>query len=177
MLTLRTINCTIFMILYLLAHSNGNISQNQSVIIVFLPDKVSLILVFFSFQVQLNLPLIVLIADMLASLLQDTTVLICLRSVLSDPGHWGDPEVFRPERFLDSDGNFVKDDWMINFGSGKRYCIGESFSKSVLFLFFATFFQEFSVSIPEGDPRPTTMPQAGFTTAPHPFRIKLKQRI
>lgn len=47
MLTLRTINCTIFMILNLLAHSNGNILQNQSVINVFLRDKVSLILVFF----------------------------------------------------------------------------------------------------------------------------------
>jgi methyl farnesoate epoxidase/farnesoate epoxidase len=114
---------------------------------------------------------------MFASLFQDATVLICLWSVLSDPGHWGDPEVFRPERFLDSNGKFVKDEWMINFGSGKRYCVGESLSKSVLFLFFATFFQEFSISIPEGHPRPTTKPQAGFTTAPFPFTLKLKQRV
>jgi len=108
---------------------------------------------------------------------KDTTVIISLWSVLSDPGHWGDPEVFRPERFLDSNGKFVKDEWMINFGTGKRYCVGESLSKSVLFLFFATFLQEFSVSIPEGEPRPTTIPQPGFTTAPYPFRIKLKQRM
>jgi len=47
MLTLHTINCTIIMISDLLAHSNCNISQNHSVIIVFLRDKVSLILVFF----------------------------------------------------------------------------------------------------------------------------------
>jgi len=46
MLTLRKINCMIFLILNLLAHSNGNLSQNHSVIIVFLRDKVSLILVF-----------------------------------------------------------------------------------------------------------------------------------
>jgi len=108
---------------------------------------------------------------------KDTTVLISLWSVLSDPGHWGDPEVFRPERFLDSNGKFVKDEWMINFGSGKRYCVGESLSKNVLFLFFATFLQEFSLSIPEGDPRPSTKPQAGFTTAPFPFRMTLKQRM
>jgi hypothetical protein len=58
MLTLRTINFTIFVILNLLAHSKGNVSQNHSVIIVFLRDKVSLILAFFSSQLQLNLPLI-----------------------------------------------------------------------------------------------------------------------
>ena len=165
------------MILNLLAHSDGNTSQNHSLIILCLRDKVSLIHVFFPFQLQLNLPLIVLIVDMLASLLQDTTVIISLWSVLSDPGHWGDPEVFRPERFLGSNGKFVKDEWMINFGSGKRFCVGESLSKSVLFLFFSTFLQEFSVSIPEGDPRPSTKPQAGFTTAAFPFRMKLKQRM
>ena len=49
MLTLRKINCEIFMIFNLLAHWYGNIPQNHSVIIVFLWDKVSLILVFYSF--------------------------------------------------------------------------------------------------------------------------------
>lgn len=104
-------------------------------------------------------------------------VIINIWSVLSDPGHWGDPEVFRPDRFLDCNGKFVKDEWLVNFGSGKRYCLGESLAKNVLFIFFASFFQEFSITIPEGDPSPTTMPQPGFTTAPHPFRMKLKQRM
>jgi methyl farnesoate epoxidase/farnesoate epoxidase len=112
-----------------------------------------------------------------ASLIQDTTVILSLWSVLSDPDHWGDPEVFRPERFLDSNGKFMKDDWMINFGSGKRFCLGESLARNILFIFFATFFQEFSLSIAEGDPRPTTMPQPGFTTAPYPFRMKIKERL
>jgi hypothetical protein len=47
MLTLRKINCMIFMILNLLARSNGNISLNHCVLIVFLRDKVSVTLVFF----------------------------------------------------------------------------------------------------------------------------------
>ncbi|PNF20447.1 Methyl farnesoate epoxidase [Cryptotermes secundus] len=108
---------------------------------------------------------------------KDTTVIICSYGVLSDPDHWGDPEVFRPERFLDSNGKFMKDDWMINFGSGKRFCLGESLARNILFIFFATFFQEFSLSIPEGDPKPSTMPQSGFTTAPYPFRMKIKERL
>lgn len=129
----------------------------------------------FSFHLQLDMP--VIIVDMLASLLQDTTVIISLFSVLCDPDHWGDPEVYRPERFLDSNGKFVKDDWMINFGSGKRFCIGEAMARSILFIFAATFLQEFSVSIPKEDPRPSTVPQPGFTSAPYPFRINLKQRM
>jgi methyl farnesoate epoxidase/farnesoate epoxidase len=109
--------------------------------------------------------------------MQDSTIILSLWSVLSDPVHWGDPEVFRPERFLDSKGKFFKDDWMINFGIGKRYCLGESLARDILFIFFTTFFQELSISLPEGDPRPSTMPQPGFTTAPYPFRFKVKQRI
>jgi methyl farnesoate epoxidase/farnesoate epoxidase len=110
-------------------------------------------------------------------LLQDSTILICLWSILSDPDHWGDPEVFRPERFIDSDGKFVKDEWMISFGSGKRFCLGESLARNVLFILFTSFMQEFSITIPEGDPLPNTIPQSGFTTAPQPFRMKLKQRV
>jgi methyl farnesoate epoxidase/farnesoate epoxidase len=118
-----------------------------------------------------------MIAEIMAYLPQDSTIIICPWSVLSDPGHWGDPEVFRPERFLDSDGKFMKDEWMINFGSGKRFCLGESLARNVLFVFFTAFFQEFSLSLPEGDPKPTTLPQPGFTTAPYPFRMKMKQRL
>jgi len=41
-------------------------------------------------------------------------------SVHMDKNHWGDPEVFRPERFLDATGTiFLKDDWLIPFGLGK----------------------------------------------------------
>jgi len=35
-----------------------------------------------------------------------------------DEHHWGDPEVFRPERFLDSAGNIMNDSWLMPFGVG-----------------------------------------------------------
>lgn len=42
-----------------------------------------------------------------------------LNSIHMDKDHWGDPETFRPERFLDDNGRFVNNDpWMIPFGSG-----------------------------------------------------------
>lgn len=45
-------------------------------------------------------------------------LMVNIRSVLMDPSHWGDPEIFRPERFIDADGNFKKDEHLILFGTG-----------------------------------------------------------
>lgn len=46
------------------------------------------------------------------------TILANLMSVHQDVDHWGDPEVFRPERFIDASGQFIPDAWVIPFGSG-----------------------------------------------------------
>jgi cytochrome P450 len=40
-------------------------------------------------------------------------------SVHMDKGYWGDPENFRPERFLTSDGAVKKEPRLIPFGYGK----------------------------------------------------------
>ncbi|KAJ4434996.1 hypothetical protein ANN_23568 [Periplaneta americana] len=107
---------------------------------------------------------------------KDSMVLVVLYSLFQDKEHWGDPEVFRPERFLDADGKLVKDEWMIPFGMGKRMCLGEVLARSVVFLFFTSIVQEFLLSIPEGDTKPSTVPLSGFTIAPAPFRIKVTER-
>jgi len=36
-----------------------------------------------------------------------------------DRKHWGDPEVFRPDRFLNEHGGILQDDWFVPFGFGK----------------------------------------------------------
>lgn len=43
-----------------------------------------------------------------------------LYSVHMDPEYWGDPENFRPERFINADGTFRKDERMIPFGKGNN---------------------------------------------------------
>lgn len=104
-------------------------------------------------------------------------VLINLWSLHHDRGHWGDPEVFRPERFLDENRNFVKDEWIISFGAGKRMCLGEAMARNTIFLFFTSLLQEFLFSLPEDDPPPQTLPLPGMTMAPQPFRVKITRRI
>jgi methyl farnesoate epoxidase / farnesoate epoxidase len=45
-------------------------------------------------------------------------VTVNLRSVHMDKQLWGDPENFRPERFIGPDGKFQKDDRLMLFGTG-----------------------------------------------------------
>ena len=50
---------------------------------------------------------------------QGSVVLINLYSVNSEVKHWADPEIFRPERHLDSSGRLIRSDWLLPFGAGK----------------------------------------------------------
>ncbi len=67
-----------------------------------------------------------------------------------DKGFWGDPENFRPERFLDeTDCLVLADDpkrrHLIPFGEGLRNCPGEQFAKSRLFLWLANTCKKFRI--------------------------------
>ena len=71
-------------------------------------------------------------------------------AVLHDKKLWGDPEVFRPERFLDDDGNLLPADHptrkhMLQFGAGPRVCIGEAFAQKRLFQLLVSIVQSFNL--------------------------------
>ena len=55
----------------------------------------------------------------------DTAIYANIWAVMHDKFYWKDPEIFRPERFIDTDGQFRRDDRCIPFSLGKRYCIGQ----------------------------------------------------
>jgi cytochrome P450 len=44
-----------------------------------------------------------------------------LRYMLTDPGVWGDPDVFRPARFLEPGGEDLPNPVTLVFGYGMRY--------------------------------------------------------
>ncbi|XP_037082217.1 methyl farnesoate epoxidase-like [Pollicipes pollicipes] len=74
-------------------------------------------------------------------------VLFDLHHVHHDPDYWGDPEAFRPGRFLTPAGQLRRDiDRLVPFGTGKRQCIGEPLARMELFLFFSCMLHEFWLS-------------------------------
>eukprot|EP00079_Xenopus_tropicalis_P036213 XP_017949984.1 PREDICTED: cytochrome P450 2C31 isoform X2 [Xenopus tropicalis] len=79
-----------------------------------------------------------------------TQIMPLLTSVLRDKAYFKKPEEFYPEHFLDSDGNFVKNEACLPFSAGKRSCAGETLAKMELFLFFTKLLQNFTFQPPPG---------------------------
>nr|CAD7432631.1 unnamed protein product [Timema monikensis] len=107
---------------------------------------------------------------------QNTVVVYSLWSVHMDPEHWGDPHVFRPERFLDDDGGLVTSDWLFPFALGRRRCMGETLARNSIFLFFTGILQKFQVSSAPGTKPPSIEPQPGITLSPQPYSAVLTPR-
>lgn len=107
---------------------------------------------------------------------KNARIMVNLYALHKDKKHWGDPENFRPERFLDSDGNVRREDALIPFGMGKRSCVGESLARNNIFLTFSSLMQNFSMKIPDGDPIPSAEPDGGLVLCAKPFRMKMTPR-
>ena len=105
---------------------------------------------------------------------KDTSVVANIYAVHHDPDVWGDPDNFRPERWIDADGKVKKSDQLIAFSAGKRYCIGEPVARMQLFLFIVSIFQKFDVKavgkLPSCD-------GYGLTLAPSPFEATFIKRV
>ncbi|XP_076761436.1 farnesoate epoxidase-like [Xylocopa sonorina] len=82
---------------------------------------------------------------------KDTVVILSLKSINMDPELWEEPEKFRPERFLNDDGQLIKD-LTLPFGMGRRMCVAETFSRYHMFEVFATLLQNFNFSFVKGEP-------------------------
>ena len=86
-----------------------------------------------------------------------------------DQTYWGDPDNFRPDRFI-SDQKFRPDERNIPFGIGKRRCLGENLARMENFLIFSNLMKHFTFSSVNGK-LPDLSPEAGFTNGPPPFSI------
>ncbi|XP_058053553.1 probable cytochrome P450 305a1 [Anopheles bellator] len=111
---------------------------------------------------------------------KDTTVLIGLKTVHMDPRYWGDPEQFRPERFLGAAGGHA--DRLMFFGIGKRRCLGETLARSCLFTFFVGVMQKFDLLRPtpaDGEPSvepPSIVLNPGITLSAKPYKVVFRPR-
>lgn len=109
-----------------------------------------------------------------------TFFLANLFHIFKDPEYWGDPETFRPERFLflDDDGTLVfrKDERLIPFFTGKRTCIGENLAMTEYFLFLTTLLQNFNFELDPNQARPDIGPRSGFVLPPPKHLLIITER-
>lgn len=80
-----------------------------------------------------------------------TIVIALVCAMHHDETFWGDPLVFRPERFLDDAGQLLPSDHaarkhFMPFGAGSRECVGEVFALRRLFIFVTSLAQAFDLA-------------------------------
>ncbi|KAJ4712451.1 putative Cytochrome P450 [Melia azedarach] len=81
-----------------------------------------------------------------------TQVIINYWTIGRDPALWGQPEEFRPERFMNSSIDFHRSDFQfIPFGAGRRGCPGIQFGMRVAELALANLLKKFDWSLAAGE--------------------------
>ena len=118
------------------------------------------------------------------SIPKNTQVLMSLWSLHSREEYWDSPGEFKPERFLDDEGDLVPADHinrkrLLPFGAGARVCIGETMARNRLFLMLTNVLQNFDlVQDPEKgfvsyDPRTYIF---GLASQPLHYTVKMIPR-
>ncbi|XP_038061784.1 cytochrome P450 2U1-like isoform X2 [Patiria miniata] len=75
-----------------------------------------------------------------------TMVMINHLALHNDPTQWSEPEKFKPEHFLDDNGQLLKKlpESFLPFSTGRRVCLGEDFAKKEIFLLFTWLFGRYT---------------------------------
>uniref|UniRef100_F6RLR6 Uncharacterized protein n=1 Tax=Ciona intestinalis TaxID=7719 RepID=F6RLR6_CIOIN len=104
---------------------------------------------------------------------KDTPVLTNIWRVHNNQNVWKNPHEFRPDRHLDSNGNFVSSNNVIPFACGYRRCLGEQIAKAEIFLFIVNIVKRFHLVVDQVTGPPTYIHSFSDQAKPHPYRIKI----
>ncbi|CAL8121426.1 unnamed protein product [Orchesella dallaii] len=95
-----------------------------------------------------------------------TYIMANIYNVHHDKCYWKDPEIFRPERFIDDNGQFIGDPRLKPFGFGRRVCLGEPLASMSLLHYLTVLMQNFTFNAVSNEPIPSVNPVVGITNAP-----------
>ncbi|XP_053603696.1 probable cytochrome P450 304a1 [Plodia interpunctella] len=107
---------------------------------------------------------------------KDTMVAVNYVMLNNDKAIWGDPETFRPERFIGGGKLDLSKDRSLPFGAGHRLCAGETFTRNTMFCTVAALMQRFRVERAPGSAAPPAPRLQGLITTVPDFWIKLTLR-
>lgn len=95
-----------------------------------------------------------------------------------DEREWDEPNLFKPERFLDSDGDFVHgmNISFLPFGAGRRVCVGEAMAKLELFLFISHLLYRYEIQLAPGEAKPDVEGILGVVLGPKPYKVQFVKR-
>ena len=103
-------------------------------------------------------------------------IISLLMAVHMDEKHFPEPEVFRPERFLDEQGRVKPNRALMPFSVGKRSCLGEALARAELFLFVTALLQRYSLRFPDGfDHDLSCNPKKAIVREPTPYEVVLER--
>ena len=107
-----------------------------------------------------------------------TQIFVNLWALHYDEREWDEPTAFKPERFLDADGNFVHGmkKGLLPFGAGRRGCLGESLAKMEIFMFLSSILYRYEIHQVEGEKPPDLEGIVSIFNSPKPYKIQLKKR-
>ncbi|KAI0345186.1 cytochrome P450 [Trametopsis cervina] len=98
-------------------------------------------------------------------------------SISKDPDAYPDPDVFRPDRWLDESGQLKQDMTFFNFGFGRRVCPGQHVANNSLFLTVALLLWAFKMSEDPSEPIDTMAFMDAANTRPYPFNVNFEARF
>jgi len=110
------------------------------------------------------------------SIPKGTQVYYFSSSVLHNPEFFKEPSLFRPERFIDAKGEFMPDEKVIYFGTGKRRCVGEILGRAEMYIFAASFLQAFKFTSSDGKRPDHLSYRPGLNMHIKQFKVKITPR-
>ncbi|KAK6997680.1 cytochrome P450 2U1 [Biomphalaria glabrata] len=84
---------------------------------------------------------------------------------------------FRPDRFIDQDGELLNPEEFIPFSLGKRICLGKAMANVELFLYLANMLQKFEFRPVDPAQLPTLNYVFGQTVYPTKYQLLIVSRF
>jgi len=109
----------------------------------------------------------------------NTMVLINAYCINHDQQHFPDPTTFNPHRWIGPEGKFRSElvELTATFGMGRRVCPGRPLARMEMFFFLAKLVKTFTLSVPEGQPRPDSFIKGSVSVSPDPYILQLTRRL